>query len=244
MVIVNQLIKKSKLDALLAPVGFALLAVAQDICPCQGKQQILLFGNIGDDFFVPFTQSPEYNDRQSDPLDRYSRRLLKQLAPLLPTEAVLLMPSDRPYAPFQRWAQQGAYFSSPLGLLIHPQYGLWTAFRGAWRVPINTLQHSALQHDHSKNHATNYDALAASPCVSCEDKPCLNQCPVNAFALDRPLNITACHTHLAQHDSVCLQRQCLARLACPVGQEYQYAPASGSFFLRAFHQLSMVPPQD
>ena len=37
-----------------------------------------------------------------------------------------------PYWPFQRWAQRAeAVFPSPLGILIHPEYGLWHAYRAA-----------------------------------------------------------------------------------------------------------------
>jgi hypothetical protein len=43
-----------------------------------------------------------------------------------------VFPFERPYLPFQRRAMRAeACYPSPLGLLIHPDYGLWHGYRGA-----------------------------------------------------------------------------------------------------------------
>ena len=37
-----------------------------------------------------------------------------------------------PWLPFQRWAMKAdCVTASPLGILIHPDFGLWHAYRGA-----------------------------------------------------------------------------------------------------------------
>src|SRR3972149_11239302 len=63
-------------------------------------------------------------------LDAWSARILHELAARFGARAVF--PFERPYLPFQRWAVRAeACYPSPLGLLIHPDYGLWHGYRGA-----------------------------------------------------------------------------------------------------------------
>ena len=70
--------------------------------------------------------SPEARDGRADPLDRWSRRVVDALAAALGARA--LYPFDGPpHWPFQRWARRAeAVHVSPLGLLIHPDYGFGT----------------------------------------------------------------------------------------------------------------------
>ena len=50
--------------------------------------------------------------------------------------ASVLFPFQRPYLPFQQWAlRTGACHLSPLGILIHQEYGLRHALRGALLFP-------------------------------------------------------------------------------------------------------------
>ena len=40
--------------------------------------------------------------------------------------------TGRPWLPFQQWARKAEpVHVSPLGVLIHPDYGLWHSYRGA-----------------------------------------------------------------------------------------------------------------
>src|SRR5271166_4757675 len=76
-----------------------------------------------------------------------------------------------PHFPFQQWVRRAEpVHPSPLGLLIHPIYGLWHSYRGALAFP-EALDVPALE-------------VAPSPCDSCAEKPCLGACPVGAFSLD------------------------------------------------------------
>ena len=75
-----------------------------------------------------------------DPLDNWVKRVVDPLAATLGARAC--HPNDRPYQPFQRWAQRiEAVHGSPLGILIHPVYGLWHAYRAAlvFAEPIGGL---------------------------------------------------------------------------------------------------------
>ena len=68
---------------------------------------------------------------EADPLDAWSRRALDPIAERLGGHALFPF-GGPPHLPFQRWAQRaGPYAPSPIGPLIHPDYGLWHAFRGA-----------------------------------------------------------------------------------------------------------------
>ena len=181
---------------------------------------LVLVGHSGSSLWPVFSQSAEYQDGLPDPLDRWSRRLGNALA----TEfhATVLFPFDGPpWLPFLDWVQRaGVTHASPTGLAIDPDAGLWHALRFAlwfdrpWSLPSPQAK--------------------ASPCHTCQTQPCLNTCPVGAFTDDGYL-VEKCLDYLSEHPHCdCLQRGCLARHACPVGQEYAYAPEHAAFHMQAF----------
>jgi len=180
---------------------------------------ILLVGNAGSDLWKEFVSSPEYQDGKADPLDRWTERTVEGLAAGF--GAVALFPfSGPPYFPFQRWAQRGeAVFPSPLGLLVHPAYGLWHAYRAALLLP------ESVEIDQRE---------AESPCLSCAGKPCLSACPVGAFQAEG-YDVGACASHIsAPQGKGCLSGGCLARGACPLGERYIYEPDHLAFHMAAF----------
>lgn len=180
---------------------------------------VALVGNIGSSFWDEFTQSNEYRDGGPDPLDRWSQRVAKIIAPAL--KATPIFPfQGPPYLPFQQWAQRAEHMDqSPLGLMMHPQYGLWHAYRFALLLS-ETLE--ITQTDRS------------SPCLSCIEKPCLNTCPVDAFST-KGYDVPQCVDYLKENpDSDCFQHGCMARFECPLGREYRYIDEQSQFHLRAF----------
>ncbi|MBT7148462.1 MAG: hypothetical protein HN893_16285, partial [Rhodospirillales bacterium] len=126
-----------------------------------------------------------------------------------------------PYNPFQQWAMRAdCVYPSPIGPLIHPDYGLWHAYRGA--LLINEVLD--LPDPDTR----------PSPCDSCEDKPCLNTCPVSAFS-PGAYDTKTCANHLATpKGEACLAQGCLARGACPVGQGYANIEAQNRFHMSIF----------
>jgi hypothetical protein len=186
------------------------------------RADIALVGNIGSSYWQQFSQSAEFSDAAAHPLDRWSRRIATSIAqalslrPLYPFEGP-------PYFPFQQWAQRAeALEQSPIGVMMHPEFGLWHSYRFA--LLGSDLQRPA-------PHAT-----AVSPCLACELKPCLHTCPVDAFDLDG-YAVDTCADYLRSNSRAeCHQRGCLARHACPVAPEFRYADVQGSFHLRAFLQ--------
>lgn len=126
-----------------------------------------------------------------------------------------------PWLPFQRWAQKAdRVFVSPLGILIHPKFGLWHSYRGALAFK-ERLDLPA-------------PATQASPCDSCRQKPCLTRCPVSAFS-GAGYDVVRCRTHISESSgAVCVDGGCLARLACPIGGGYRHDRGQASFHMRAF----------
>jgi hypothetical protein len=182
---------------------------------------IALVGNIGSSFWPQFTCATEYSDGLPDPLDRWSKRVASHLTNEL--DITPLFPSDGPpYFPFQQWAKRAEGLPpSPLGLLIHPRYGLWHAYRFAL----------ILSTDKALPQST---TLADSPCISCAAQPCLNTCPVDAFTTSG-YDVKQCAKFLKSNpESNCNQQGCQARLACPVGNTHRYVDAQHLFHLAAF----------
>jgi hypothetical protein len=181
---------------------------------------LVLAGALGDSLWPAFSASPEFIDGAPHPLDRWSGRVLRAVAAVLGGTAIL--PSDGPpYAPFVAWAQRAEPVApSPLGLLIHPDYGLWHAYRGALLL--------------AEPLALPARGERASPCESCVERPCLAACPVGAFTGER-FEVAACAAHLdTPAGEACYRSACLARAACPVGRSYAYDEAQAVFHMTAF----------
>ena len=216
------MISYNQIDDMLKPVGFCLRGGFTD------KLTTLLVGNVGSDIWKLFGQ--QYDDwMEPDPLDHWTRDHLVRLADELDCKVVF--PFDGPaYAPFQKWAMKAdCVFPSPLGPLIHPVYGLWHAYRGAFVF------------DHPIKGIPPKPKLT-SPCESCQKKSCLKTCPVGAFTVDG-YNVPDCMDYLGRHlDSDCMTLGCLARRACPVGGKFSYHPAHGQFHMDRFLRSAPLKP--
>jgi hypothetical protein len=183
---------------------------------------LVLLGFIGGEGWAAFAASSEAEDGAPNPLDRWSRRIVDAIAADLGASALYPFQGP-PWLPFQRWAQRGdAVFVSPLGILIHPEFGLWNSYRGALafderlELPAKPTQ--------------------ASPCESCAEKPCLATCPVSAFS-GGGYDVARCRAHIATPAGTnCMSDGCLARIACPVGATHRYAAPQAAFHMRAFRR--------
>lgn len=184
---------------------------------------VILIGLTGVGHWATFVESPEYRDGRSDPLDRWSRRIIDGLARELDARA--LYPFDGPpWWPFQSWARRSMTLHvSPLGILIDPTFGLWHSYRGALALTIELPLPAA--------------SGAPHPCESCQTKPCLRTCPVGAVAQGR-YDVDTCRQHVRSAQTGCISVGCLARRACPIGSEHAYPPAQAAFHMRAFAGLA------
>jgi len=180
---------------------------------------LVLIGNVGSDLWPAFFTAPERTDDQADPLDRWTRRVVDGLARAL--DATALYPfGGPPHHPFVAWAKRSEPVSeSPIGMLVHPDHGLWHAWRAALAFP------GAL--------ALPPPDRRPSPCARCAGQPCRTACPVAAFG-PGGYDVDACVTHLQSAAGAGCATGCLARAACPVGRGRRYAPAHGRFHMDAF----------
>ncbi len=154
-----------------------------------------------------------------NPLDTWSRKVISAVAERFSAHAVF--PSDKPWLPFQQWAVRAEGLRpSPIGILIHPQYGLWHAYRGAllFEEEIELPEPPRPEH----------------PCDTCVAKPCLNACPVGAFSIE-DYDSKACIAHVTGADGApCREAGCIARNACPIGGDYRYPEEVQAFHMSAF----------
>ena len=189
---------------------------------------VWMVGVIGSAFWPHFKASAFFSDGLRDPLDRWSRALGDALAARF--GGVALYPFDGPpYHPFQRWADRAeATQSSAMMLRIHPEYGLWHAYRFALALP-GSAEPPAPQ-------AAAPMAAATGLCASCSGQPCLQACPVQAYT-GKTFVLQACADHLhGGQGQECMQAGCLARRACPVAPEQRYTPEHAAFHMQAFAQ--------
>ena len=192
---------------------------------------LVLVGNVGGAMWPAFAASPMARDGLPHPLDRWSRQVGDALAQHW--GAIALYPFSGPpaqphYHPFQQWASRcEAVFPSPLMLRIHPQYGLWHAYRFALAF--------------AKAEASDLAALAAppeganvSPCLGCVDQPCLHACPVDAYD-GQGFDDVRCRNHVRSPQGAdCAAQGCRARNACPVAASLRYSPDQLRFHMAAF----------
>lgn len=186
-------------------------------------RSVLLVGQAG---AAPWPHFLRWKESQSqavaNPLDTWSREVIGGVANDFGARAV--SPSDRPYLPFQQWAMRAEGLRpSPLGILMHPQYGPWHAYRGGLLFEVETALHEPRGAIHL--------------CDTCVDKPCLKSCPVNAYSADG-FAYETCLAHVrGQNGAPCRTGGCLDRNACPYGADYRYPPQVQAFHMAAFARL-------
>ncbi len=185
---------------------------------------LILFGNAGSSFWACFSASLEYADGQADPLNRWSERVGQAMASQVAGRALFPF-GGPPYQPFINWAKKAESLqSSRIGMLIHPRYGLWHAYRFA----------IALADPLANSPDAQVTAIDQDICRRCIDQPCLSTCPVGAFS-DSGYDVDACYGFLKQNaKSSCLTQTCQARLSCPHGHAFHYQADHARFHMTAF----------
>ncbi len=184
-----------------------------------GGTLILLGAGAG--FWPTFTASAEVADGLADPIDRWSTRVIGTLATRFGASALFPF-GGPPHQPFIDWAlQSGRAFTSPTGMLVHDTVGLMISYRGAL---------------HFTDKLAIPQVTAASPCVTCAERPCTTVCPVGALGADHDYDLNACHGYLdidAGRD--CMMMGCATRRACPISTGAGRQRAQSALHMKAFH---------
>ena len=117
---------------------------------------------------------------------------------------------------------------SPLGMLIHPEFGLWHGYRGA--IVLDDL---ALGRQGDR--VPDSPPLVSHPCDGCAETPCLSACPVGAFT-NNGFAAADCRSFLETEtgQDSCMDSGCRARDACPVGQRHRYSDDQIRMHMAAF----------
>lgn len=192
---------------------------------------LLLIGSAGPALFDAFTESPEASDGRPDPLDRYTARLLRDIADEFGLTPVF--PFDGPpWHPFQAWALRAGGFSpSPVGVLCHAAFGPWAAFRAAFLS--------------AERFGTFEQNGKPGPCGTCEEKPCIAACPADALSLEAGYDVPRCREYLKANRKAHCRAGCLARRACPFGRQFAQSEGQAKFhmtsFLRGAQRAGAIP---
>lgn len=208
--------------------GGFVFGAGEDAPPGQSgapARSVLLVGQAGAAPWPHFLRWREGQPKDLDnPLDTWSREVIGQVAQEFGARAV--SPSDKPYLPFQQWAMRAEDLKpSPLGILMHPEYGLWHAYRGALLFEIEIT----IQEPRKVSHF----------CDACVGKPCMKSCPVDAYS-PSGFAYEDCLAHVRGADgAACRGVGCLDRNACPHGAQYRYPGA-----VQAFHMASFARPKN
>ena len=200
----------------LAQVGLRILHVGAANVPGTpvDRGSAILVGQVGSELWPSFSLSPECQDGDADAMDRWSRRVISACAPSL----AYFNPSDGPpFLPIMALTQGGAYSPSPLGLQVHAEFGLWTAFRGV---------------------LFSEDILPASPSLPAPDASVFagayGACPGGSLTHEHGLDPFACGKNLlADPNSPCWEG-CMARRACSLCKEHQYNSDHARFHAAAY----------
>ena len=189
--------------------------------PDLDAESLVLVGSAGSEFWTAFRSSPEIKDGEEHALDRWSARIGNGVAARMSATSVFPF-GEAPFHPFLEWAQRAEPVqSSAMGIFIHPEYGLWHAYRFALLLPLPLT-------------GLRPRTTTKSACVSCVARPCLSSCPVGAFSTDG-YDVEACCRYLAtEPDARCHTSGCIARQSCPEGSAYRYEQEHAAFHMKAF----------
>ena len=184
----------------------------------KGCKTLLMLGPDEPGFWPAFTQSPEWNDGNPDPMDRWSARVIEGWAAEL--DAVPLYPfGGAPFQPFYSWAlRTGRIHASPVQFLVHDHAGLFVSFRGALALPIHI----------------DLPIAPPNPCDSCKDRPCTTACLSDALTPEG-YDVPMCKTFLQTPAGTAnMTTGCNVRRTCPVSQGFGRVSAQSAYHMQQF----------
>jgi hypothetical protein len=180
-------------------------------------RSIIVVGNGGGDFWSAYkayaVASPGWYQREN-PLDDFTRVVVEgTLAPAVQAQGVSCTPiypfvGSSPKLNFMQLGKlAGLGGQSIVGVLVHPNFGPWIAFRAALLVDIEIEAPG--------------DALGFDPCQTCIARSCVSDCPAEAVSSAAGWDLRRCLTHRVEQETDCAPR-CHARVACVLGPQHRY----------------------
>jgi epoxyqueuosine reductase QueG len=172
-----------------------------------GARGVVVVGNAGRTLWPRFRRSPEARLRKN-PLDRYTRRVLHEVASALDPPAGVALYTDRRderYLPLVALAER-AGFGRPgrVGVLLHPTYGPWVSIRGLLYARAELPFREPDPFD---------------PCTGCP-APCASACRGGVIG-EAGVDFRGCfRTKLTNRGC---RAACDARSACVIGREHAFS---------------------
>lgn len=176
-------------------------------------KRAIVFANGGrylwDGFVEDIHKHPHHLQEYEHPFDEYVHRIIQSADPF-PTQDrrwIRCAANEAEFLDFRTLAYK-ANMGTPslMGMLIHPEYGLWIGMRAVLLttidIPINTTP-------------------MISPCSSCLEKNCISACPAHAVS-SKGWNLQRCAQY--HHETTTCADTCTSRLSCPVGAQHQHSP--------------------
>ncbi|MGH7864039.1 MAG: hypothetical protein ACREQB_03555 [Candidatus Binataceae bacterium] len=210
-----------------APFGFNLVAAvavdaydslvagryrASSIAP--RAKSIVVIGNGGAAFWRAASRHADSHPgwwTREHPLDDFTRDAIESAvvrAVNAPVRVIYPFMGDAPTLNFVELAK-AAGLAGPtiLGVVAHPVFGPWIAFRAALLLEQSVDAPG--------------DARGFDPCPTCTARTCIPACPVGAVAHPGGWDIVKCVAHRVEDEPDCAPR-CHARVACVLGPEHRY----------------------
>lgn len=132
---------------------------------------VLLVAHAGKQFWQAFSQNTtDENKQKPNPVDTYSVGVTElTLEKCLPsvTRQRLFPHADCPVNLLALGRAFGWHSPSPLGMGIHKQYGLWSAYRAVWWLDIDLPEGAPVREK--------FDV-----CLQCQTQECVAACPSSA----------------------------------------------------------------
>jgi epoxyqueuosine reductase len=179
-------------------------------------RSIVVIGNGGADFWHGFkahvAADAGWWDR-NDPLDDFTREIIEKeiVNPIqsLDISCTAVYPfGSPPTLNFMQLAMLAGLASpSIIGVVVHPVFGPWIAFRAA------LLLDCELDHPGGVN--------GFDPCPTCRTRSCITACPASAVSFPSGWDIPRCLSHRVEAYPDCAA-QCHARVACVLSPEHRY----------------------
>ena len=178
---------------------------------CLKSGSLLLIGHAGKKFWESFSQV-DGGMQKPDPVDSYSAELTeKTIEKYLPQVAKqLLFPmADCPVNLMALGRAFNWHTTSPLGMGIHAEYGLWSAYRAVWWLDLELPD------------VLNQSVATQDICAKCLTQDCVTACPSGAITYSKHPDLNRCADYRLENNSQC-ESTCLARMACPHAEEHRY----------------------
>ncbi|MBV8055068.1 MAG: hypothetical protein JO071_07495 [Deltaproteobacteria bacterium] len=179
-------------------------------------RSIVVIGNGGGDFWRAFKAyaavNPGWFEREN-PLDDFTREVVeKKIVMPIRTAGVRCIAiypfGHGPALNFMQLAMlAGLAGPSIIGVVVHPVFGPWIAFRAALLLGCEI--------DHPGG------AVGFDPCPTCSIRSCINACPAAAVSFPSGWDIPKCMAHRVEAHPNCADR-CDARVACVLGPDERY----------------------